>query len=64
MTSSPQAPVFEKQALFETYLAALKGRKVACDDQSVIHNRLRLAGIVKRRGSDLQVRNRDLSASV
>src|SRR5262249_12871839 len=43
--------------LFDTYAQVWKGKAVSCDDQSPIHNRLRLAGIVKRVDGRLQVRN-------
>jgi AAA-like domain/WD domain, G-beta repeat len=52
-----QARPDQKGRLFDTYSKTLKGRRIACDDQSPIHNRLRLAGIVKRVDGGLQVRN-------
>jgi len=51
------APPDQKEILLDTYSKAWKGRKIACDDQSPVHNRLRLAGILKRQDGELRVRN-------
>lgn len=52
------APAPEKEELFETALGALKGKPIECVDQSPIHNRLRLAGLLKRVDGKLRYRNR------
>lgn len=53
-----QAPEQEKEELFETALGALKSKPIECVDQSPIHNRLRLAGLLKRVDGKLSYRNR------
>ncbi len=43
--------------LFSTYYAVLRGQQIECRDSSPVHNRLRLAGVLKRQGPYLAVRN-------
>ncbi|WP_300452623.1 AAA-like domain-containing protein, partial [Accumulibacter sp.] len=52
-----QAPKEQLSALFESCSALLADRPLACDDQSPIHNRLRLAGLAKRVDGRLVMRN-------
>ncbi|MCC2869449.1 MAG: AAA-like domain-containing protein, partial [Candidatus Accumulibacter phosphatis] len=52
-----QAPKEQRRALFEICSALLADQPLACDDQSLIHNRLRLAGLAKRVDGRLVIRN-------
>lgn len=46
-----------KDTLFETWAQVSAGRRVACLDNSPVHNRLRLSGLVRRHNGWLEPRN-------
>ncbi len=52
-----RAPKEQRGALFESCSALLAERPLACDDQSPVHNRIRLAGLAKRVDGRLVMRN-------
>jgi len=52
-----KTPAEHQSELFEVCAAVLRGRAVVCLDASLVHNRLRLAGLMRRVDGRLQWRN-------
>lgn len=53
-----KTPAEQKAELFDTCAAVLRGQQVTCQDTSLVHNRLRLAGLIQRVNRRMQLRNK------